>query len=87
MNKSDSCLDTIEDVVIKMKLTNKCKRLYMTLVSPSGTESVLVPFETVLTEERNKKLQLTSVHFWSERAFGIWRLLLLYPPDSCSGKL
>ncbi|XP_053391078.1 uncharacterized protein LOC128553902 [Mercenaria mercenaria] len=75
---ASGCLHVVKTVKIQVTYRTSATYMRMTLISPSGTVSVLQDFESnsVRTDSTKRKQILTSVYFWDEDAFGLWRFEL-----------
>ncbi|XP_053390626.1 uncharacterized protein LOC128553489 [Mercenaria mercenaria] len=80
--KDETCLNILEHVMVEVRLKTWSIPLRIVLISPSGTKSVLVNYTSTQKKETNSAVWFTSVHFWNESAFGIWRLVYteIQPP-------
>ncbi|XP_053392496.1 proprotein convertase subtilisin/kexin type 4-like [Mercenaria mercenaria] len=69
------CLQKVKTAKVQVKYTTSADYMRMTLISPSGTVSVLQELESkyMSTISKERKQILTSVHFWDEAPSGIWR--------------
>ncbi|XP_053380577.1 proprotein convertase subtilisin/kexin type 4-like [Mercenaria mercenaria] len=73
--RGQHCLTTIEHVSVLVEIGTPTDDIFMELISPSGTRSVVMDFQKSQgTSTTYKEAKLVSVSFWDEIPFGIWIL-------------
>jgi hypothetical protein len=71
---------TVESVVVYLNLVNTSRgHLRITLMSPSGTESILTPGQRPENHQsvRNERWKLMTVRSWGEGSVGNWTLTIV----------
>ncbi|XP_053391401.1 proprotein convertase subtilisin/kexin type 6-like [Mercenaria mercenaria] len=84
-NMDSSCLTFIEQVTLAISFTTSGYDLTTELISPSGTQSILMDLKFYHNQTYSTVAQegkFVSVHFWGEEPFGNWRVKVHSVPSS-----